>query len=248
MNKLLTVAVVLCLASGAYAANPVGYTDDFEDNADGRFYDTPANFSIDTTPTGYMNILPTGTGMRMYLRLGSMENSEDVFHTVSPEIGPFNATNGTVSYDLRVTTWDGRDLVNENVLFWIYSGVWDADDSLWRRTGFAAYLPGLGNPKLVDDGMPATGDWTTLSGNINDNGWSLSLTDYGSEGPGRGFVYGDWDTNSIIYMGFDVNGFQNGDIVSIRNLRVTGTPIPEPGTMAMIGLGLLSLLGIRRKK
>ena len=86
--------------------------------------------------------------------------------------------------------------------------------------------------------------YTSDAGTINPTS-PANLNDYDGSGTGRGFDHGDWDVHSIVKIRIDVTGLMEGDIVSMRNLVVT---VPEPGTMALMGLGLLTLLGVRRKK
>ena len=76
-----------------------------------------------------------------------------------------------------------------------------------------------------------------------DNGFASSLT---------GWLNGDFDGNGAIdptdYFLID-NAFANGGGVTtldVQGLNVQG--VPEPGTLGLLGLGALSLLGRRRRK
>ena len=254
MSKLLAVAVVLCLASTAYTTVPLGYTDDFDDNDNNRHQNGSQNATPlirDFTPLNQMDmlVLEGGSAVSDYIRMGSMEQIEDQYNIVSPEIGVFDmvalSANTRFSIDIRVDTVDDRALTNQTTRLWFYSGAWDADDSLWRRTVYIRTGPGTwGN--LADLGA-AENQWFTYTsdaGTISTSSPS-NLNDYDGSGTGRGFDHGDWDVHSIVKIRIDVTGLMEGDIVSMRALSVT---VPEPGTMALLGLGLLTLLGARRKK
>ena len=273
MNKLLVIAVVLCLASGAYAVVPIGYTDDFDTNTDNRHQiavagnnGNPESFTWDFTPVNQLDLSPIwywapasneedpdiwteGTAVSDWLRMGSMEQGEDNMNIVSPEVGVFDMVamdaNTVLSIDIRIDTFDDRALTNQTFSFWLYSGAWDADDSLWRRTGYIRTGSGTWGQVVPNGAVEDV--WNTYTSDLGTIGSGPSnVTDYDSAGTGRGFVHGTWDVSSQVLIRLDVGGLQAGDIVSLRNLSITR--IPEPGTMAMMGLGLLSLLGIRRKK
>ena len=79
-----------------------------------------------------------------------------------------------------------------------------------------------------------SGEWITLS-------WDIGSPDA---------QIGTFAASRIFRIALNPNiqghRYTQGDTLDVRNLRFDA--IPEPGTMALMGFGLLTLLGIRRKK
>jgi hypothetical protein len=101
---------------------------------------------------------------------------------------------------------------------------------------------------FIDGGEPKTGDWFA-------NGWNSTYPLYyslkaGSTQSGGGFEL--WYTNGLLEGGWNTSGLDNKGLSHISFWTAEGTiptnPVPEPGTLALVGLGLATLAGYRRKR
>jgi hypothetical protein len=108
-------------------------------------------------------------------------------------------------------------------------------------------------------GGPAWRDreWHTVSLKLDYlNNDFISLTFDGVEYMQNGWYFRDWnDDGTGIADSFDLlrlwnqaYGDDGADNWRIDNIIIQGEEIPEPGTLAMMGFGLLSLLAYRRRK
>lgn len=71
---------------------------------------------------------------------------------------------------------------------------------------------------------------------------STTVTTYESES----LNLSDLTTATIVLQGWDSGGSGGGEF-QMNDLQVSGTVIPEPGTIALLALGLAGVFGLRRK-
>lgn len=104
-----------------------------------------------------------------------------------------------------------------------------------------------------------TGDFTGNSGSWSvGDGWDATVPLYyslkaGSTNSGGGFEL--WYTNGLLEGDWDTSGLANKGLSHISFWTVAGNipvdppnPVPEPGTLALVGLGLVTIAGYRRKR
>jgi hypothetical protein len=90
-----------------------------------------------------------------------------------------------------------------------------------------------------------SGDW---SFNV-DNDWNKGYPNYFSLKAGNGFEL--WYTTQFDEVAWDTSGLGNKELshISFWTAEENNTnPVPEPGTLALVGLGLAGIAGYRRKR
>lgn len=80
----------------------------------------------------------------------------------------------------------------------------------------------------------------SLVGRIDGGDWFFLGTDFDAFVSSTGRLYlAYWDSNS---------GDNFGSVTAFINVNDTGTKVPEPGVLALIGLGLAGMAGLRRRR
>ena len=142
-----------------------------------------------------------------------------------------NYENITLTFDWRTFSAGSHDR--------LVVGYFVGDITAGHPTGFIDREIDL---RPTSHGGPADGVWNWEGG-----GWTQLLragpdNDFSSES----FLLADAADASQVWLAFWLDGGEH-DFAKIDNIRVTGTVIPLPPAMWLMGSGLLALVGLRRR-
>lgn len=96
----------------------------------------------------------------------------------------------------------------------------------------------------ANDGSTGSGTWTTWTFDIDFNGDAIFS---GAGSPNRNFDTGQ-SASALYLFGGDANGGGTLAGMYVDDVTVTVTAVPEPGTLGLLALGLLLLLGCKRRR
>lgn len=225
MNRTFSGLALLGLASVGMAQS---YSEDFQGTGPFNFW-SPIN--VATAPTGERFV-------------GRLANDDLVEFNVGDALGLMNPAETytyTVSFDLYgIGSLDGNDpSVGEKFFFGLQDGttIFNESISLW---------PGY-NQSFGGQGVPS-GDYVGRTGAAANN--TLMLNDYvlDSIGDSTYNLSFTFDATGPVVLRWAAQGAQNVDDESFGVDNVKVSAVPEPGTIAALGLGLGALFARRRRK
>ncbi|MCC7350432.1 MAG: PEP-CTERM sorting domain-containing protein [Phycisphaerales bacterium] len=244
-----SLALVASLALSSFASAAVLFSDDFEGvgytNGQTVNSTTPdvgqpwnpiagsgSSTIRDGTDVGF--VAPAGSGGTFYASLGDriaiMQDAAGITATTSVKVyTEFDFyVNSAADYGLELITWSPSA-----------RGI----DALIKSNGTLSYYTNLSNTfNPVANFSFTTNSWQHGSLVIDYATGAASLTVGSSTG---NFTVADPGSISLKEFYFNANALQNN--VYVDNIVVSTTPVPEPASLSLIGLGALGLLSRRRK-
>jgi len=248
MKQLISLmAVVLMVALGATQVSAVDVVRDNFDSDEG----SDGQLLGDTTDTGqtWVTGLVTGSGIDVGPQFGQDGNGAGTSSSSRAQLVVFDAplTSGTwyLSYDIHIGSQGGGDMQN------ILRGSANSSFIIAQQAGGGTgiYHEGLGPAQGTVPGLFTNAPTNVfIQGAYDLDNDTLTVTYEDLDDPGNGS--GSYVLN--ISAGFEPDKFEifrnagGGGNIGIDNLWIADRPIPEPASLALLGLGGLAML--RRKK
>ncbi len=220
------VVLTVCIGRSSLSSAAL-ITSTFDSGDDGWTIRTVVNGDPPTVAIGSFapTFVPTGGNPGGYIQTGDPDGNATVFVAPSGYLGDMSAYyGGTLSFDTRDTENDGIPGV---------LAVLVGTD----RTLYSAFA-----------GPPSTTDWTGFSLSLSASDWRLTGILDAQLGPPASasdmtavlgdlqelYIYADWNTG--------------GDLTDLDNVRLESSAVPEPASMALLGLTALGGIGLRMRQ
>jgi len=196
---------------------------------------TFTEISISGTVDGSILNRTTGVTSPSYSDTATVPTSDSVSNMYASASSSFNANR--VYTEVSITNPGGPD--------WRGTAQSDASVSVLFRPNFTGLGPTISMGSL---------SYGTTTWSIEDTTDGSLVAEY--KGPYQWFTYDTWDPTHVYRFdayAFSIGGSVPGDrdIMSgafvQTDILFTTASVPEPATMLLLGLGLMGVLGIRRK-
>jgi hypothetical protein len=123
-------------------------------------------------------------------------------------------------------------------------GKWEVDEDSWEGD----YIDFTLTFNFDNEGEAKSGTWLANSWEVTDPlFYSIKA---GSDNGNSGGGFALWYTNGLLEGTWNTSGLDNKGLshISFWSTVDDTNPVPEPGTMALLGIGLITIVGYSRKR
>jgi len=240
-----SLALVASLAFSSFASATVVFSDDFEDAS----FSNGDNVANHTPDVGLQWSASSNSVLRNSSPAPAASGGNYYASLNDRIIGQLDAagitatTNATVytDFDFYVASDTGNGL---DVITFAPSPGYRGPDFILKPDGTMAYYTNASNTYNTASNFSFTvGTWQHASLVVNYGTGAASLT-IGAQT--TNFTVADPNSTSVRELYF-INGNDNQNVVGVDNIVMSNSPVPEPASLSLIGLGALGLLHRRRK-
>jgi len=190
-------------------------------------YGTPtatATASVSWSSNDYNNSPTSGSAALSWTFNSTSDGGGSAAFTADIYGSAQNYSGGTLSFDIMVDPSSTADIYGGYGYFQVFTRDGSYNDN---ATSFAEEL---GNPGYSSPASPGTGVWQYVSIPLG-NGADSSI---------RAVTFQDYTDGA---SGRDING---PETLYIDNIELTPAAVPEPSSIALVGLGVVGLFFVRR--